>query len=125
MAGVVEGRGTHRGLSDLSTASTNSCTTSFTTRRHPAWSDDRLRRPRAHSILGSRIGTPGFAGLRGAMFDRYDPRDAVGRHLALPRGSAGELVRDPKRSYDLNGQEPEALATIGAFRVVHADDLRD
>jgi hypothetical protein len=30
-----------------------------------------------------------------------------------------------RRSYELNGQESEALATIGAFRVVHADDLRD
>ena len=87
------------------------------------------------------------------MFDRYDPRDddgrsrgdsferhrgsrgssdsddhgrsAFGRHLDLPRGSDRELVRDRKRSYELNGQESEALATIGAFRVVHADDLRD
>ena len=93
------------------------------------------------------------AGLRGAMFDRYDPRDddgrsrgdsferhrgsrgssdrdddgrsAFGRHVDLPRGPDRELVRDRKRSYELNGQESEALATIGAFRVVHADDLRD
>ena len=87
------------------------------------------------------------------MFDRYDPRDddgrsrgdsferhrgsrvssdrdddgrsAFGRHVDLPRGPDRELVRDRKRSYELNGQESEALATIGAFRVVHADDLRD
>jgi len=87
------------------------------------------------------------------MFDRYDPRDddgrsrgdsferhrgsrgssdrddhgrsTFGRHVDLPRGPDRELVRDRKRSYELNGQESEALATIGAFRVVHADDLRD
>jgi protein involved in plasmid replication-relaxation len=87
------------------------------------------------------------------MFDRYDPRDddgrsrgdsferhrgsrssndrddigrgAFSRHLDLPRGPDRELVRDRKRSYELNGQESEALATIGAFRVVNADDLRD
>ncbi len=33
------------------------------------------------------------------------------------------MVRDRRRSYELNGPESEALATIGAFRVVHADDL--
>ena len=87
------------------------------------------------------------------MFDRYDPRDdngrsrcesferhrgsrgssdrddngrsTFGRHVDLPRGADRELVRDRKRSYELNGHESEALATIGAFRVVHADDLRD
>ena len=87
------------------------------------------------------------------MFDRYDPRDddgrsrgesserhrgsrgssdrdddgrsGFGRHVDLPRGPDRELVRVRKRSYELNGQESEALATIGAFRVVHADDLRD
>ena len=75
------------------------------------------------------------------MLDRYDPRDdngrsrgnsrdddgrsAFGRHVDLPHGPDRELVRDRRRSYELNGQESEALATIGAFRVVHADDLRD
>jgi hypothetical protein len=87
------------------------------------------------------------------MFDRYDPRDdegrsrgdsferhrgsrgsshydddgrsGFGRHVDLPHGPHRELVRDRKRSYELNGQESEALATIGAFRVVHADDLHD
>jgi hypothetical protein len=87
------------------------------------------------------------------MLDRYDPRDndgrsqedsferyrgswvsndrnddgrsAFGRHVDLPRGLDRELVRDRKRSYELNGPESQALATIGAFRVVQADDLRD
>ena len=58
--------------------------------------------------------------------DRDDAgRSAFGRHVDLPRGPDREPVRDRKRSYALNGQESEALATIGAFRVVHADDLHD
>ena len=58
--------------------------------------------------------------------DRDDEgRSPFGRHVDLPRGPDRELVRVRKRSYELNGQESEALATIGAFRVVHADDLRD
>lgn len=68
-------------------------------------------------------------GSRGAS-DRADVRgddgrSAFSRHFDLPRGLDRELVRDRKRSYELNGQESAALATIGAFRVVHADDLRD
>jgi len=54
-----------------------------------------------------------------------DGRNVFGRHVDLPRGPERELVRERKRSYELNGAESEALATIGAFRVVHADDLRD
>lgn len=50
-------------------------------------------------------------------------RHIFGRQLDLPRGPDRELVRDRKRSYELNGPESEALATIGAFRVVHAGDL--
>ena len=54
-----------------------------------------------------------------------DGRGVFGRHVDLPRGVDRELVRDRKRSYELNGAESEALATIGAFRVVRRDDLRD
>ncbi len=35
-----------------------------------------------------------------------------GHHVDLPRGPGRELVRDRKQSYELNGQESEALATI-------------
>jgi hypothetical protein len=54
-----------------------------------------------------------------------DRRHIFVRHIDLPRGRDRELVRDRKRSYELNGPEGEALATIGAFRVVRADDLRE
>jgi hypothetical protein len=63
-------------------------------------------------------------GLRGSSDRDDDGRSAFGHHVDLPRGPDRELVRDRKRSYELNGQESEALATIGAFRLVHAD-LRD
>ncbi len=48
-------------------------------------------------------------GSRGGS-DRADARDddgrsAFGRHVDLPRGPDRELVRDRKRSYELNGQE--------------------
>jgi hypothetical protein len=64
-------------------------------------------------------------GSRGSSDRDDDGRSAFSRHLALPRGPDRELVGDRKRSYELNGQESAALATIGAFRVVHAEDLRD
>lgn len=54
-----------------------------------------------------------------------DDRHALGRGLDLPRGRDRELVRHRNRSHELNGPESEALARIGAFRVVHADDLRE
>jgi DNA-binding MarR family transcriptional regulator len=68
-------------------------------------------------------------GARGSS-DRADVRDddarsALARHVDLPRGNDREVVRDRKRFYELNGPEGDALAAIGAFRVVHADDLRD
>ena len=34
-------------------------------------------------------------------------------------------MRERKRSYELNGREGEALATVAAFRVVQASDLRE
>lgn len=132
--------------------------------QHPSPPDTTLHRPTIVCLVVavtpySPHGTVcHFVGLRGAVFDRYDPRDddrrsrgnsfdrhrgsrgssdradardddgrssAFGRHVDLPRGPDRELVRDRTRSYELNGQESEALATIGAFRVVHADDLSD
>src|SRR5258707_8996188 len=80
------------------------------------------------------------------MWDSFDPRDADGRErdgsdtrhaepieprdvftqdLALPRGLERERVHAHDRDYQLRGSEVRALATIGAFRVVPADDLRD
>src|SRR5687768_13039544 len=54
-----------------------------------------------------------------------DPRDVATRGLDLPRGEDRELIRVRERTYELNGPESRRLATIGAFRVVRTEDLRD
>jgi hypothetical protein len=57
--------------------------------------------------------------------DRADPRDVFLRELDLPRGPDRERVFDGDREYTLRGSESRTLATVGAFRVVPAQDLRD
>jgi DNA-binding PadR family transcriptional regulator len=59
--------------------------------------------------------------------ESLDPRDVFTRDLDLPRGLERERVHvhGHDRDYQLRGSEVRALATIGAFRVVPADDLRD
>jgi len=55
-----------------------------------------------------------------------DLRDVFTRGLNLPRGRDREIVRDARdREYTLRGSESRSLATVGAFRVVPARDLRD
>jgi hypothetical protein len=43
----------------------------------------------------------------------------------MPRGPEREIVRERKRSYELNGRESATLATIAAFRVVQVSDVRE
>jgi DNA-binding MarR family transcriptional regulator len=57
--------------------------------------------------------------------DPVDPRDVFREGLALPRGHEREHVYLDGERYDLRGSEVRTLATIGAFRVVPIDDLRD
>src|SRR5262245_24130247 len=57
--------------------------------------------------------------------DRTDPRDVFLRELDLPRGPERERVFDGHHEYTLRGSESRTLATVGAFRVVPAQDLRD
>ena len=54
-----------------------------------------------------------------------DPRDVFLRDLDLPRGPDREMVRVHEHVYELNGSDSRTLATVGAFRLVDADDLRD
>ena len=54
-----------------------------------------------------------------------DPRDVFARGLDLPRGFERERVHVHEQDYQLRGSEVRTLATIGAFRVVPIDDLRD
>jgi hypothetical protein len=68
--------------------------------------------------------------VRWADRDR-DPRDSDSREvftrgLDLPRGRDREIVHDARdREYTLRSSESRSLATVGAFRVVPARDLRD
>src|SRR3954447_5404836 len=56
-----------------------------------------------------------------------DVRDVFTRGLELPHGPDRERVHvhGHEHDYQLRGSEVRALATIGSFRVVAADDLRD
>ena len=54
-----------------------------------------------------------------------EPRDVFTQGLALPRGPERERVHSHDRDYQLRGSVVRTLATIGAFRDVPADDLRD
>ena len=56
-----------------------------------------------------------------------DVRDVFTKDLDLPRGLERERVHvhSQREDYRLRGSEVRALATIGAFRVVAANDLRD
>jgi DNA-binding MarR family transcriptional regulator len=56
---------------------------------------------------------------------RLEPQDVFTRGLNLPHGLEREHVRLREDDYRLRGSETRALATIGAFRVVPANDLRD
>jgi len=85
----------------------------------PRWDDDRDRTRSADRDWGGRSGR-----------DADDPRGGHGhspftRHLDLPGGNERERVRTRDRDNDLDGADSEALATIGAFRVVQIEDLRD
>ena len=57
--------------------------------------------------------------------DDRDPRDVFTADLDLPRGREREFVFVHEQAYQLRGSEARALGTIGAFRVVRANDLRD
>src|SRR5437763_3663680 len=54
-----------------------------------------------------------------------DPRDVFREGLDLPRGRDRERVFVEDQTFELRGSEVRTLATIGAFRVVPIDDLRD
>ena len=57
--------------------------------------------------------------------DRVDPRDVFTQGLELPRGLDREPVSVGNEQYHVRSSEVRTLATVGAFRVVPIDDLRD
>lgn len=54
-----------------------------------------------------------------------DPQDVFSRSLDLPRGQWREPVEWDGEIYRLRGSDVRTLATVGAFRIVPVDDLRD
>ena len=70
---------------------------------------------------------PGRAGARSdnSVGDGRDSGSVFARDLDLPQGSTRRPVRDRDRWVQLRESEVQMLATIGAFRVVVASDLRD
>lgn len=50
--------------------------------------------------------------------------DVFSRDLDLPRGPSRERVRIKSAEYSLRGSEVRTLGTVGAFRVVPAEELR-
>ena len=49
----------------------------------------------------------------------------LGRHLKPPRTEVREPIQAGGKVYHLRGSESRALATVGAFRVIPANDLEE
>jgi hypothetical protein len=96
----------------------------------PRWTDDPRDDDRRDDVRREESRRELNQGSRGVSSDPLerdarDPRDVFTRDLDLPRGPDRERVWFREHSVLLRGSESRALATTGAFRVVHADDLRD
>ena len=95
----------------------------------PRWTDDPRDDDRddGRTEESGRELNQGSRGISSDPLERdaRDPRDVFTRDLDLPRGPDRERVWFREHSVLLRGSESLALATTGAFRVVHADDLRD
>lgn len=85
----------------------------------PRWADDRNSDRSADRDWGGR------SGRDTEHAPDHEARGPFARHLDLPHGDARERVQSRRRDYDLDGADVDALATIGAFRVVQEADLRD
>src|SRR5215207_8829350 len=80
------------------------------------WADTRDR---------PTVGRGGGADTDPREMRALDPRDAFAQGLDLPRGLDREPVSVDGDRYHLRGSEVRTLATVGAFRVIPVDDLRD
>jgi hypothetical protein len=87
-------------------------------RYDPRHDNDRDRGDSQERDWGSRAGGERASG-------RDDEGCVYARHVDLPRGPEREIVRERKRSYELNGREGDTLATIAAFRVVQVSDVQE
>ena len=72
---------------------------------------------------------PGRGGSGGSQLEfgeaSEESRDVFTRDLDVPRGPRRERVRVNAHDYKLSGDDVRVLATVGAFRVVPANELRE
>ena len=87
----------------------------------PRWGDD----PRDRDDNSRDVSRGSRGGSDPRDRERLDPRDVFMEHVALPRGRDREHVHSHDRDYTLRGSETRTLATVGAFRAIPANDLRD
>ena len=85
------------------------------------WGDD----PRDRDDHSRDLSRGGRAGSDPREREHVDPRDVFMEHVDLPRGLDREHVHSHDHDYTLRGSETRTLTTVGAFRVVPANDLRD
>src|SRR5688572_3858740 len=86
------------------------------------WDDD----PRDRDDYGRELSQGSRGGLSNPRErEPLDARDVFTRDLELPRGPERERVWARDSDVRLRGSEVRTLATVGAFRVVPAGDLRD
>jgi hypothetical protein len=87
----------------------------------PRWGDD----PRDRDNNSRDLSRGGRGGADPRERERVEPRDVFVDRVSLPRGPEREHVRFRDHDYTLRGSESRTLASVGAFRVVPAHDLRD
>ena len=87
----------------------------------PRWGDD----PRDRDDGARDLSRGSRGGSDPRERERVEPRDVFVDRVNLPRGPEREHVRFRDRDYTLRGSESRTLASVGAFRVVPAHDLRD
>lgn len=87
----------------------------------PRWGED----PRDRDSSARGLSRGGRGGSDPREREHVDPRDVFLDHVDLPRGLDREHVHTHDHDYTLRGSETRTLTTVGAFRVVPANDLRD
>jgi hypothetical protein len=87
----------------------------------PRWRDD----PRDRDDNSRDLSRGSRGGSDPRDRERVDPRDVFMEHVSLPRGLEREHVHYHGHDYTLRGSETRTLTTVGAFRAVPTNDLRD
>lgn len=86
------------------------------------WGEDPRQRGDDSRDL-SRGGRGGGSDVRER--ERVEPREVFAGHLDLPREREREHVWVREHCHMLRGSESRTLASVGAFRVIRTEDLRD